>query len=1008
MYSTIRALVLSVGLLFVVGFELHAQATASATLAGNVTDNSGAAVPAATVGITNADNGLAREVKTGDSGDYRFDLLPTGKYTVRVDQAGFATAIFEQVEVFVGRTTTIDASLSPSSQKEVVTVDASGVALIDVVKTDVSRPVDLREVQSLPLNGRDFVNLAILAPGARPVNSYDPTKNRIGVFSTNGSSGRNVNVTVNGIDNKDNTVGGPVMQLPLEAIQEFNIATQRFSAANGRSEGAAVNVITRSGTNQLHGSIYFFDRSDVFNTINALETTKSPYSRQQFGGSVGGPIKKDRTFVFFALERAREQTEISVDPNAYKELVLAKQTGFNVQPATSIPTPYFDWRYNGRLDHKINDKNSFFLSYSNQNNIGNNDQSGSNNDLTAGNFTTNQLILANATLNTVVSPSIVNSFTAGYQYWNNLIATTHLSDTFNTPSTTWGTNTNVPQQSYQVKWQFKDDVSISLGKHTLKTGVDFLWEPKLGGFFVSGPTPAITFQDDPSVILSNTARYPEGFATPGAVTTLGFSSGNPYFFLSSKMFGTYLQDTWRASRRLTLDLGLRYDHDFNLFGGKAEAKNRAFQELQAIGSYYGSKLPHEDNLDFSPRIGFAYDLTGTSRHILRGGYGLYFGQTFQNIPLFMLQQTNPTLFTSVAYNSAGFGDPNADILPGLGIRLSNFRYGIDPLPATPPAATHQNSGDTANIMDPNYRNPYSEQFNIGYAWSLSDSQVIEADYIHVLGLHENKNVNIDPRLPSLGFARPFAAAFTAAGVPVLAAITDSQSINRSRYDGLNLSYRKRFSRRFSVNTNYVFSKGVSYNGDAASYSSRPTDITSIFGKQDFGPVPTDERHRLVFSGLFQLPFKINIAPIMQWASARPYNLTEGVQWYGTGSGLGTAHAVLLKSAPKDYTATAAYSAAQLQSCVADATCIVAPYDYARGQAFYQLDSRFSRDFIFHERYNLQLMFQAFDLTNRANYGGNFSGNIRSTNFGKPAGFITPAGVILPHSFSGEFGATFRF
>src|SRR6202035_620871 len=163
-------------------------------------------------------------------------------------------------EVAVGQTTSVDATLSPSQQSEVVTVEASGAALVDVQKTDVSRAVSPAEVQDLPLNGRDFVNLAILAPGARPVNSYDPTKNRIGVFATNGSSGRNVNVTVNGVDNKDGTVGGPVMQLPLESILEFNISTQRFSAANGRSEGAAVNVLTKSGSNDFHGSIFFQDR----------------------------------------------------------------------------------------------------------------------------------------------------------------------------------------------------------------------------------------------------------------------------------------------------------------------------------------------------------------------------------------------------------------------------------------------------------------------------------------------------------------------------------------------------------------------------------------------------------------------------------------------------------------------------------------------------------------------------------------------------------------------------
>src|SRR5580698_1436834 len=217
--------------------NIFAQATAAATLQGTVTDKTAAVVPGAEVTISSKSTGLQRVEKSNNAGFYVFNLLPAGIYEVRVAVKGFATGLYQNVELFVGRTTTIDAQLSPSQQAETVTVEASGAALVDLNKTDVSRPITPSEVENMPLNGRDFVNLALLAPGARPVASYDPTKNRIGVFATNGSGGRNVNVTVNGIDDKDNTVGGPVMQLPLEAIAEFQVSTQRFSAANGRSEG---------------------------------------------------------------------------------------------------------------------------------------------------------------------------------------------------------------------------------------------------------------------------------------------------------------------------------------------------------------------------------------------------------------------------------------------------------------------------------------------------------------------------------------------------------------------------------------------------------------------------------------------------------------------------------------------------------------------------------------------------------------------------------------------------
>src|SRR5437764_5650491 len=273
------------------------QATASATLQGTITDPTGAVVGGATVTITSKDQGWARTTTTTDTGLYRFELLPAGFYSLKITHTGFASASVDRAELLVGQTTTLDFQLKPGQVSETIEVSAQA-PVVDTEKTQVGLEITPNDVNSLPLNGRDFGNLAYLAPGARPVDSYDPTKNRIAVFGINGSSGRNVNVTVNGIDNKDNTVGGPVMQLPLGAVEEFNISTQRFSAANGRSEGAAVNVITKSGTNQIHGSLFLFDR-DTALTANDVLNGSNPTPaivRQQYGGSFGAPIIKDKTF----------------------------------------------------------------------------------------------------------------------------------------------------------------------------------------------------------------------------------------------------------------------------------------------------------------------------------------------------------------------------------------------------------------------------------------------------------------------------------------------------------------------------------------------------------------------------------------------------------------------------------------------------------------------------------------------------------------------------------------
>jgi hypothetical protein len=236
-----------------------------------------------------------------------------------------------------------------------------------------------------------------------------------------------------------------------------------------------------------------------------------------------------------------------------------------------------------------------------------------------------------------------------------------------------------------------------------------------------------------------------------------------------------------------------------------------------------------------------------------------------------------------------------------------------------------------------------------------------------------------------------------------------ESIGRSRYDAMNLSYKKRMSQHFTVNTSYVLSRAVGYNGSSAAFGNAPTDVRDIFAAHDFGEVAQDERHRWVLSGIVDLPWGIKFAPVLQWASARPYQAFEGVNdTYGFGGGQGNTHAIVLKSAPDNLTATKAYSAAQLRTCLGTGDCFQVPFDNVRGQVFFQMDTRFSKTLKFGEKANLELIFQAFDLTNRANFGANYRTSIRSSDFGAPIGFITPAGVIVPRSFSGEFGARFSF
>ena len=1014
------------------------QATANASLQGTVVDKTQAVLGKADVTITNKETGATRSTKTNDVGEYRFDALPVGTYNIKVMAGGFAPAEAKDVEVQVGRTSTQNFTLNPGGVSE--TLEVTAVApLVDQEKTDVSTNITPQQITDLPLIGRDIADLAYLAPGVKAADSYDPTKNRYAILSVNGEGGRNVNVTINGVDNKDNTVGGPVMQLPAEAVEEFAVSTQRFSAVNGRSSGAAINVITKSGTNSYHGSAFAYFREQNFNADqkvpNGDGTTSSvnpPYERQWFGGSVGGPIKKDKFFGFFAYERQREHTSIAEAPQAFSELSLV--TNLGAQPAAIIPTPFFENRLNGRVDWNITSKHSAYLSVTTQANNSLNDQSGGTFDLTEGNFTVNHLQAANVTLNSTLTPSLINQLTLGFQYWNNLIDSPTRAPLFTFPNNIqFGTNGNVPQNSIQRKYQFKDDVSKNFGRHTFKTGVDYIFTPLMGGFFEFNPTLEIDYAKLPSAILA----VPGGFSNPGLVNSMSIAVGDPTFLIKdAKQLGLYFQDDWKFNKRLTLNLGLRWDKDFDFIGGSDIANSRTFQELQAIAPFSPlaaslvAKKATDYSKGFSPRIGFAYDLTGNGNHLLHGGFGMYYDNTFQNIPLFMEQQANPTIFQT-AFSVSG-----SDIVPGTGLTVDQWHIG-DPLPTTPPPSATLANGATGRLMDPNYRTPVTEEFNGGYTWALTQKSVLEVEYVHVLSLHENKTINLDPRIPinpanitttkvtedsttkqpvcsaaSCGFFFPLDAAFKAAGVPILGSLRDEQSIGRSRYDGLNVSYRQRAFHRTDLVANYTLARAVGYDEDGGSFRYYPRDPQNPLAPVEFGPSFNDERHHLTLALTAHLPWGFEVSPILQAGSARPYLPLASTNLANFGGGSSAQALVVPKNAPTNLTAfddpVNGPNKLAASQCYYGGQCQFVPYNSLRGNPYFNMDARVAKNFKLGESRNLQLAFQAFNLTSHANYGNNFGQVVDDPTFKQPIGFINPTSSLLPRAFTGEFGARFTF
>jgi len=408
---------------------------------------------------------------------------------------------------------------------------------------------------------------------------------------------------------------------------------------------------------------------------------------------------------------------------------------------------------------------------------------------------------------------------------------------------------------------------------------------------------------------------------------------------------------------------------------------------------------------------------------------MYYGNTFQNIPLFMEQQSNDTIFQT-AFSISG-----SDEVPGTGIPLSSWRYGVDPMPTIPAASHDLAGGATGRLMDPKYRNPVTQEWNAGYAWSLTPKSVIEAEYVHVLSLHENKTINLDPKTPidptnittrsltedatgapvcsaaSCGFYRPFDAAFKAAGVPVLGSVRNEESIGRSRYDGLNISYRQRGFHKVDLIANYTLSRAVGYDQDGGSFRYYPRDPRNPFSPFEFGPSFNDERHHVTIAGTVNLPWGMSFSPILQAGSARPYLVTSSFNELNLSGGSSAGAVIVPNSDPTNFTAMAGTSgAAKLAAvqCYYSNNCHIVPYNSLRGDPYVNVDARLAKDIKLGEGRKLQLAFQGFNLFNHANYGNNFDNVVQDATFGKAIGFINPTSSVLPRAFTAEFGARFTF
>src|SRR5262245_60923190 len=590
------------------------------TVLGRVLDAQGAAIPGASVTAKNPSTGFVRTVVSDSEGTYRLNALPVGQYELAVELAGFSSIDRKGVVVSVGQTLTIDFEMKVANVAETITVTAAS-PMIESTVSSVGGVVDIGRIESLPLNGRQFANLAATIPGVGLGFHTDPTKSTQFSPQINGGNGRNLNYQIDGGDNNDDTVGGLLQLFPLEAIQEFNFQTQRFKAEYGRSNGGVLNVVTKSGTNQWSGSAFEFLRNKGLNSISASEklagADKQDYKRHQFGGSFGGPIQKDKWHFFGAIERTQQDTTQVVDtsglfpdkngtfPVPYRESLLTAKTTVNM-----TTNQYLSVRYgrNSNSQPYGAARNSTFDNWGDS---------------------ANKFNSINLNHNTVISGGRLNEFIFQYADFDN-----HITSRSSSPNETFpngvsiGANGNTPQSTAQKKYQFRDDFSWHVtGKggigHDFKAGANFINEPRLFITFNTG-------KDAPFYThLTNELK--------GPISTVTISTGDNSANIPTKQFAWYFQDDWRVTDRLTVNAGLRWDivtgisdidqtKNPNYVLVRDAARAGKFNTLPAplaeVMNHFASD-PQNGKSNYQPRIGAVLDVRGDGKDIVRGGWGIY-------------------------------------------------------------------------------------------------------------------------------------------------------------------------------------------------------------------------------------------------------------------------------------------------------------------------------------------------------------------------------------------------
>lgn len=953
----------------------------TANLTGVVTDQNGAVIPGAKVSITNKATNLTRTTETNEEGIYTFSSLPVGSYEVKMTAQNFETKITESpIVLSVGQTVTLNGVLKVGSN--VTTVDLIGeIPLVDTQTSKVDSVIESKEVENLPLNGRNFLELALLTPGNAPAPNFDPTKTNTVVISSTGGLGRGGNVMVDGTDNNDDVVGGALINISQDAVQEFQMATNRFSAEYGRSASSVINVVTKSGTNQFRGSVSFFERDKSLQGLPATfdrSQTTPPFDRQQYSFTIGGPIKKDRVFAFGAFEYRNQDGATLVGIRNVATRTITR--GFAVAPLDN-------YLFNSRLDFNVNDENRLNFRYSFEDIAA---RGASKLDRALGTASyqqdlKNRFHSVMASWSSVLSSTAVNEFSISVNNFDNVTNPVSQGIQYTFPSILAGSSFRVPQGTKQMRFQLADAFTKIIGNHTLKFGAEFQ---------------RVNSSINLGVFRQGRVEFVQDFATfdhsgDGQINdndllfAVTLRSGNPNQDLNldnvnNNFFAFFAQNDWRVRRNLTLNLGLRYEADTNVKNISGLANRNPL-----VASFYRGERKADYN-NFAPRVGFNLALFN-DKLSLRGGYGIYYDRV--TLQLITLERGLDGRALPVQVRAGNvLTDPN-----GVPIFLDqNGRFQpFAPTFANPFAGFILPGAGASgiNIIDNNLQNPMVQQSNLGLQWEISRDFVLKADYVHNFGT--NFIIGRD-----IGVVNN----------PVVGGpdrVVNLESSVKFKYDGLLIGFEKRFANRYGFRAAYTLSKAFNYaNDDQIPFSNGPINSNNL--RLEYGPTPNDQRHRFTLSGSVEMLYGIRLSPIFTLASGVPMDIILPSGQSRIPVIQRNAGGRLFKTATELNAFLTTYNAT-----LPIANRIpLAPNNTRFNDSFNTLDLRLSKVFKFKERFRLEPIAEVFNLFNVTNILGvsntNYSGfgNVMGTaNFGQP---ITTAGGVFGSGGARAFQFAARF